>query len=210
MATNILNRRGQIQALLIFAVLSPFAVLAQQPPAAQQVANIISAVNTEASNPSVQNALSAVPFDGKATTSFKPLTEEELKKPFTDSFLFSPLEIAALQRAHMAKDPVAQPIPLPDLAKPGDDGTGSKGPVIPAKRQIKLSGVLLRKPGDWIVWINGQKMIPSVLLPEIIDIKVERDIVHLKWYDIGLNKILNISLRPHQTYDITSGVLLPG
>lgn len=64
------------------------------------------------------------------------------------------------------------------------------------------------KPGDWIVWINGHKLVPGARLPELVDIKVERDRVHLKWFDIGMAKILTITLRPRQTYDITSGVLL--
>ncbi len=95
-------------------------------------------------------------------------------------------------------------------------GEGEEGevkpyyPPIPTKRVISLSGVLYRKPGDWIVWLNGHKLVPGKKLPEIVDIKVERDRVHLKWFDIGMAKIIAITLRPHQTYDIVSGVMLSG
>lgn len=81
-------------------------------------------------------------------------------------------------------------------------------PPIPTKRMISLSGVVYRSPGDWIVWLNGHKLTPGVKLPELVDIKVENDRVHLKWFDIGMAKIIAITLRPRQTYDITSGVLL--
>ncbi len=99
----------------------------------------------------------------------------------------------------------------------GDAGEGVDGeepvvrpyyPPIPTKRVISVSGMIYRKPGDWIVWINGHKLVPGSRLPELVDIKVERDRVHLKWFDIGMAKILTITLRPRQTYDITSGVLL--
>lgn len=81
-------------------------------------------------------------------------------------------------------------------------------PPISTKRIISVSGLLYRSPGDWIVWLNGHKLVPGTRLPELVDIKVERDRVHLKWFDIGMAKILSITLRPRQTYDITSGVML--
>jgi len=91
-----------------------------------------------------------------------------------------------------------------------DQQTTAK-PVIPEQRLIVLSGVIFRKKGDWVVWINGQKVTPDNYLPEIIDIKVENSsYVHLKWYDIGLQDVISITLRPNQIYDITTGVLLPG
>lgn len=81
-------------------------------------------------------------------------------------------------------------------------------PPIATKRIISVSGMIYRSPNDWIVWLNGHKLVPGARLPELVDIKVERERVHLKWFDIGMGKILTITLRPRQTYDITSGVLL--
>ena len=118
--------------------------------------------------------------------------------PFRESFLFTPLEISAILSATSGK------IVGTSMLK-ADEET-----FVPPRRLISLAGVVFRKPGDWIVWINGQKMYPQQLLPEIVDIDVSRDIVHLKWFDLGMNKIINISLRPHQTYDIVTGLLLPG
>ena len=117
--------------------------------------------------------------------------------PFKDSLLFSPLEIAAIQRAMEGKVT--------------GSATLQSGPVqnIPLKREIALAGVAYRSSGDWIVWINGEKVTPKKLLPEIVDIQVSKDRVHLKWFDIGINNVISLSLRPHQTYDIVTGVLLP-
>lgn len=121
-----------------------------------------------------------------------------LSQPFHQSLLFTPLEIVAIEKA---KD-----------GKTVGDGMlqSDKAVYIPPVRIISLAGVLLRKPGDWIIWINGRKVTPDQLLPEMVDVTVSKDNVHLKWYDIGMNKIISLSLRPHQTYDIVTGLLLPG
>ena len=82
---------------------------------------------------------------------------------------------------------------------------------IPQQRLIVCSGVIFRKKNDWVVWLNGQKVTPDNYLPEIIEIEVENSsYVHLKWYDIGLQDVISVTLRPNQVYDITTGVLLPG
>lgn len=114
---------------------------------------------------------------------------------FKQSLFFSPMEMLSIQR-------VLQNTPGGALPN------GQQ--AIPTRRTISLSGVIFRKPDDWIVWLNGKKMTPGDVLPEVVDIKVEDNIVHLKWFDIGLNDIISISLKPHQTYDITTGILLPG
>ena len=83
-------------------------------------------------------------------------------------------------------------------------------PPIPLKRTITLGGILYRGNGDWIIWLNGQKLGPNNLLPEIQGIDVASDKVYLEWFDIGINGIIRLTLRPHQTYDIVTGLLLPG
>jgi hypothetical protein len=119
---------------------------------------------------------------------------------FMDSFLFTPLEIDLISRAIAGKA-------VKGVAGQLNNNTTS---IIPEKRVITVSGVFYRSASDWTVWINGQKIVPGYLLPEIVDISVSRDNVRLEWFDIGLNGIIKIDMRPHQTYDIVTGVLLPG
>lgn len=145
--------------------------------------------------PGTPEAAAAVGAGAAATPSVPPV---DLNAPFNESFLFTPAEIVAIRRA--AEGTVMGSAVL------GADSVTS----IPVRRVIALSGIVLRAPGDWIVWLNGKKMTPKDLLPEVMDISVQRDRVHLKWFDIGLNNIISITLRPHQTYDIVTGVLLPG
>ena len=172
-------------------LLAPAAVFAQRAPASPAAANVPSSAPATAA-PSAASAPGATP------ASTGSLSVEEMNKPFTGSFFLSPLEIAAIQQALVGK--VASSKMLAEESKP-----------IPAHRVIRISGVLYRTPQDWVVWMNNQKVTPDNLLPEIIDISVrDSSKVHLRWYDIGLNQVIAITLRPHQTYDITTGILLPG
>ncbi len=147
-------------------------------------------------DPAAPQAAAAQPADAATAAAIQPSVD--LNAPFTQSLLFSPAEIVALRRA----------------AQGGSVGTAvlnaDSTTVIPEKRVISLAGVVYRAPGDWIVWLNGKKMTPKDILPEVVEIKVSQDRVHLKWFDIGLNNVISITLRPHQTYDIVTGVLLPG
>ena len=143
-------------------------------------------------------------FFGKTTIAQTPVIfseESPVKKStklFKGSFFMTPMELITIQRALSGK-------------KSNDSTLGVAKGEIPAHRIIRISGVLYQTAENWIVWMNGQKVTPEKLLPEIVDIEVtDSSKVHLKWYDIGLNKVISITLRPHQTYDITTNILLPG
>ena len=169
--------------ILCFALLLSSSAFAQEP----------------AATPVDPAALVAeVPVDPAITVTAEAVRLKLLNEPFKQSFLFTPLELAMIARANAGKPASTA------LLQAGNPQ------YIPPRRIISLAGVLFRKQGDWIVWLNGRKVVPKQLLPEIIDIEVKNDLVHLKWFDIGMNKIISISLRPHQTYDIVTGMLLPG
>lgn len=123
------------------------------------------------------------------------LTEEELNAPFKGTLMFSKVEMAAINTA------------LSGYVSPTVGGSPEEA-VKP--RLIKLAGVVYRDANDWTVWLNGYKLGPGRLLPEIAEIYVHENRVHLKWFDAPTNEIISITLRPHQTYDILTGILLPG
>ena len=79
----------------------------------------------------------------------------------------------------------------------------------PSARTITLGDIEYKDAQNWTVWINGQKVTPSVSMKEIVDISVAPDIVHLKWFDIGLNGVFDIQIHSHETYDIATGVMTP-
>ncbi len=79
---------------------------------------------------------------------------------------------------------------------------------VPVKETIEVSGILYRGPGDWIVWLNGQKLTPEKLLPQITEISVDNaEIVRLRWYDANRKKIIPVTMRPRQVYDVETGIL---
>lgn len=80
---------------------------------------------------------------------------------------------------------------------------------IPKVRKIILSGIYYKTSNNWIIWLNGQKLTPqSKMPPEIVDMQVTDKAVKLKWFDIGLNGIINVTMKPHHVYDIVTGVML--
>ena len=120
---------------------------------------------------------------------------------FRHSLLFSPVEVALIQRAMQG-------------TVSGQQALSAAVPTqIPARRVISVAGVAYHGADDWVVWINGHKVSPGNfgdLTETLIDISVDKEKVRLKWFDIGLNDVIAITMRPHQTYDIVTGVLLPG
>jgi len=124
---------------------------------------------------------------------------QNLNAKFTGSLFFSPMDVAMIRQAMSGRKPGAGNLPLMAV-----------GPLILPDRFIKISGVFYRSPNDWIVWMNGQKVTPKELLPEIVDIKVKNSsYVSLKWYDMGLRSVISVTMRPRQTYEITTGLIWP-
>lgn len=149
-------------------------------------------------------ALLAVLLNATVATAQAPQTAEQEKKPdvpaaFTRSLLFSPIEVTMLERA------IAGTVTGEKMLEVGKTAVD-----IPQRRTIVLSGIVFRSQQDWTIWLNGHKVTPEKLLPEIVDIHVENGKVDLRWFDIGINGIISLTLRPHQTYDVVTGVLLPG
>lgn len=130
-----------------------------------------------------------------------PQTELLVIDDIPESFFFSRNEVVAIKRAMSGFE----------SALPSGEGDGADGEAAPPpNRQIRVSGILYVSPDVWTVWVNGRRVIPGYLLPEIVDIRVERRFVYLEWYDQMTDTIISITLRPHQTYDIDTGILLPG
>jgi len=87
------------------------------------------------------------------------------------------------------------------------DGTMSK-PTGP--REVSLGGVLYVDANDWVVWINSEKITPKNIPSSIIDIRVSKDYIKLKWFDVQTNQIFPIKLRPHQRFNLDTRIFLPG
>jgi hypothetical protein len=87
---------------------------------------------------------------------------------------------------------------------------GENAGVSTGIRELSLSGIVYKSPTDWTVWMNGQRLKPDALPREIMDIKVHKKYIDLKWYDASSNLIYPIRLRPHQRFNLDSRMFLPG
>lgn len=225
-------RRLSVLCLLI--LLAPWPAFAQSAP--EQMAAADQAAGGEASqNAEAQpNEADKINADGAPMPLPREIVQADgtvgaLDPLYKESLLFSRDEISLIidaatislknaainQRlaANRAKNPVLPPLDANGKKPDGTVDPEAKPPVyptIPLNRQINLQGVFYRSPTDWIVWLNGRKVTPKDRPRELVGIKVERDRVHIKWFDIGMGKVISLTLRPRQTYDIVSGVLLPG
>lgn len=77
-------------------------------------------------------------------------------------------------------------------------------------RELALGGIVYVSSGEWTVWINGQKITPDRLPSEILDIRVQKDHVKLKWYDAYTNQIFPVKIKSHQRFNIDTRLFLPG
>lgn len=173
-----------VRILCLLCLCASTMIVQQTAFAQNSAADIIGIVNDDAGTGATgagATATDTAPPDPKAA-------------PYSKSLFFTDEEISAIQRSLLGISPT------------GD--TQSNKPKKP--RVLKLSGVLYKSHDDWVVWLNGHRVTPKNMLPEIINIEVEPTKIHLKWFDYGFNDVIFITLRPNQFYDIGTGLLLPG
>lgn len=182
---------ARITVLLICAAMGGASAALAQAPAAPDAA--VAASATPAVDPTVEAAAKAAAE--AAAKAAEEARVAELNKPFRDTVLFTPAEVTAVREAAAGRRTNEKFL------------DADKVELIPIDRKIKLSGIYYKNDSTWIVWMNGYKLHPRYLLPEIHKIQVKQDEVYLEWYDIGLNNVIKLKMRPHQIYDIVTGIL---
>ena len=95
-----------------------------------------------------------------------------------------------------------------DLKKREDELQKVKPP--PEEREIRLSGIVYNDQSDWTIWLNEQRVTPSAIPEEVMDLKVYKGYIEFRWFDDYTNKIFPIRLRPHQRFNIDTRIFLPG
>lgn len=94
------------------------------------------------------------------------------------------------------------------LADPNASEEEFKPPMGP--RELVLAGIVYVSGDDWTVWFNNQRLTPTAILPEMLDLKVYKEYIEVKWFDAYTNQIFPVRLRPHQRFNIDSRIFLPG
>jgi len=110
--------------------------------------------------------------------------------------------ISAVRSGVIARPPTESEL---NQGEAGEDFVPERG-----VRELALGGIVYRTSSDWTIWINGEKITPERIPSEILDIRVRKDHVRIKWFDEYTNQIFPIKLKPHQRFNIDTRIFLPG
>lgn len=83
-------------------------------------------------------------------------------------------------------------------------------PVDRGRRILTLSGIVYQSAQDWTVWLNGERVTPKNIPENVRGLVVQSDYIRLRWFDKANNRIVNITLRPHQHYNLDFDTISPG
>ncbi len=148
------------------------------------------------------------PIENLQDQALKPLADRlDIVRPDIDlnqipSLFFTPSEQSLIAEARLGLTTRA---PTDSELRQAEDGNIPRGP-----RELSLGGIIYASSSDWSIWMNGQKITPKRLPPEILDIKVRKKYIKLKWFDAYTNQIFPIKLKPHQRFNIDTRIFLPG
>jgi hypothetical protein len=123
------------------------------------------------------------------------------------SLVFTPSQYALLREARIGFNTRAPS--LQELAKIGDPNDPNYRPPT-SIRDIKLGGISFNTPDDWTIWLNNSRVTPGAMPSEAIDLRVYKDFIELKWFDVLTNQIYPVRLRTNQKFNIDSRIFLPG
>ena len=80
----------------------------------------------------------------------------------------------------------------------------------PEKRYVYLGGIVYNDEDDWIIWLNGKRVIPDAVPEEVLDLRVYKDYIEVKWLDEYTNSVFPLRLRAHQRFNLDMMIFLPG
>jgi hypothetical protein len=80
----------------------------------------------------------------------------------------------------------------------------------PEEREITLEGIVYVNGDDWTIWLNNKRVTPNAIPREVMDLKVYKEYIEMKWFDDYTNQIFPIRMRTHQRFNIDSRIFLPG
>jgi hypothetical protein len=80
----------------------------------------------------------------------------------------------------------------------------------PEEREITLGGIVYVDGDDWTIWLNGKRVNPKAIPKEVIDLKVYKEYVEMKWFDDYTNQIFPLRMRTHQRFNLDARIFLPG
>lgn len=80
----------------------------------------------------------------------------------------------------------------------------------PGVRNITLGGIVYKGDDDWVIWLNGERITPNAVPKQILDLRVFKNYIEVKWLDDFTNNIFPLRLRAHQRFNLDARIFLPG
>ncbi len=80
----------------------------------------------------------------------------------------------------------------------------------PGPRDVSLGGIVFTTKDDWVIWLNGKRVMPDAVPKEILDLRVFKNYIEVKWLDEYTNQIFPLRLRTHQRFNMDRKIFLPG
>jgi hypothetical protein len=117
-----------------------------------------------------------------------------------ESIFFTPNQLASIMRAQ-------QGFLVPREAfDPNNQGAE---PTTGGSRVVSLAGIIYVNSKDWVIWLNGERVTRKNMPQRLIGLTVRPTLAHLRWLDVPNQRIVNITLRPHQQYLLDSDTIIP-
>lgn len=117
----------------------------------------------------------------------------------SESLFFTPNEVMSIMRANQGF-----------ISQDGMGGDAGTPAVQDSRRIITLAGIAYRGANDWTVWLNGERVTPKNIPEGILGLTVKKDVILLKWLDAPNQRIVNLTLRPHQKYNLDTDTISSG
>jgi hypothetical protein len=193
----------------LMAMLSPMPVLAQDqvpsPPPVEAVA--------EEGMPGTNLTVETLPADTSTVPAASSLLAISAAKQNVRDASVTPESVQTLfftawQHALLQDAKIGFKTALP-MGGPMSSGGSAVGRD-PGIREISLGGIAFSSHSRWTVWLNGVRITPDAIPQAVMDIKVSRHHIDLKWFDGYTNKIYPIRLRPQERCNLDSRIFLPG
>ena len=80
----------------------------------------------------------------------------------------------------------------------------------PERRYSTLGGIVYKGEDNWTIWLNGKRVTPTAVPEEVLDLRVFKDYIEVKWIDDFTKQIFPIRMRAHQRFNMDMRIFLPG
>ena len=139
------------------------------------------------------------------------LKPKEIDPNVIQPIVFTHWEHEAIQDARNAKGSVRPPTEEELMRDMQSSSLVEEKPkTMPADREIRLGGIVYVNGKEWSIWLNEKRVTPDAIPPEVLDLKVYKGYVEMKWFDEFTNRILPLRLRAHERFNIDTRIFLPG